>query len=133
MESYSEDIIDVEEDGDPQDLAPWYEQFLKMSPGMKASITKKAIVNVKKQKPETYEFIKKFRCKLVGITPRVEYALLNKDPMTYVHSYSMPTLLYWCPRGKFHFSVNVNLDYNDTILNKVAGNRKDKSIKGFTG
>lgn len=133
MSEYQSDFIEIEEDGDPQDLPPWYEQFLKLSPRQRDEVVKDAVKKIRLEKPETYEFIKKFRCELVGVSPRVEYGLLNKDNTTYIHPYSMPTLLYWCPRGGFHFSVNVNLRYNDTILNKVAGNRRDKSIKGFTG
>lgn len=133
-----EDVIEFDEDADPTEIAPWYEQFLNLPEKQRIEVVNKAMKLLEQSNPDTYRFIKKFRCKLVGITPRVEYALVKKSDggdtdVSYVHSYSMPTLLFWCDEGKFHFSVNPNLDYNDTVLNRVKGNRRDREIKGFTG
>lgn len=133
----NDDVIEFDEEADPTKLAPWYDQLLKLDEKSRAAVASKAMKLIQNSKPETYKFIKKFGCKLVGITPRVEYALLKEGEVgdmdvTYVHSYSMPTLLFWCDEGKFHFSVNANLDYNDTVLNRVRGNVRDRSIKGFT-
>lgn len=132
----SDDMIEFDEDADPSELAPWYKQFMKLDEKKRRHIAESALLQVKVAKPEMYQFIKKFGCKLVGITPRIEYACLNKGDgdldVTYIHSFSMATLLFWCDAGKFGFFVNANLDYDDTVLNRVKGNKKDRSIKGFT-
>lgn len=130
------DTVDVDLDSDPTEMAPWYEQFLKLSEKKREEICKTALKRIQESKPETYQFIKKYGCELVGICPSISYCLLDKSQgdtdVTYIHSFSMPTLLYWCSEGQFGFFVNANLDYNDTVLNRVKGNQVDKSIKGFT-
>lgn len=129
--------IFVSESKDPSDLPLWYEQFLKLEPSERKAVAKTAFRRVQEKKPETAAFIKNFDCELVGISPRVEYGLLtgNKGELgaTWLHAFSMPTLLYWCAKGGFTFMVNVNLKYNDTILNDIEGNSKDRGIRGFTG
>jgi hypothetical protein len=129
--------ISLDNESDPAELPPWYEQFLKLDEKARKSVMMSALNLLKEAKPETYNFVKKFRCELAGISPRVEYAVMRDNDgdmnVTYVHAYSMPTLLFWCPEGEFHFSVNANLKYNDTVLNKVEGNKIDRNIRGFTG
>lgn len=134
LEKLLEDVKMSE--GDPSDFPSWYKQFLELSDSKRKQIADTALKRVKEAKPEAYEFIKKFRCELVGISPSLMYALVSsKDgdaSVTWVHGFSMPTLLYWCRQGGFAFLVNANLDYNDTVLNRVEGNKVDRAIKGFT-
>lgn len=115
---------------------PWYKQFLDLDEKERAEILKIAMKRIEQKKPDTYKFIKQFRCKLIGISPRTEYSLVSEKDgevnVTFVHAYSMPTLLFWCPQGEFHFSVNANMKYNDTVLNKIKGNKIDKNIRGLT-
>ena len=125
--------IDYHEESDPQVFALWYKQFLGLPEKTKKEIIEKALIRIQDTKPDTYQFIKKFKCELVGVSPRLEYSMPKSQDgdVTWIHSFSMPTLLYWCPEGGFAFMVNANLDYNDTVLNRQKGNRKE-GIKGFT-
>ena len=128
--------IEMDHNADPAEIPPWYDQMLKLDSRQREQIRRIALERIKQSKPETYEFIKKFSCELVGFSPRVEYTLLKDSDgeidVTWVHAYSMPTLVYWCEDGGFHFSVNANLKYNDTVLNAVDGNKIDRQIRGFT-
>jgi hypothetical protein len=130
--------IEIDEDADPGEYAPWYKQFMQLPEEERRKIASKALKKIAETKPETHDFIRKFKCELVGICPRLEYCMVKSDgnadmDVTYVHGFSLPTLLYWCPSGKFAFLVNVNLEYNDTVLNNIRGNNIDRSIRGFTG
>jgi len=120
----------------PNSVAPWYDQFTKLSDGKRSLIAKTALRNLEEAKPEVADFIHKYKCELVGLQPRVEYALFDSragdTDVSWVHSFSMPTLLYWSKKLKLGFFVNANLEYNDTVLNKVKGNKK-QSLQGFTG
>ena len=136
----SKEIVEVDYSLDGlsnvSEYPPWYKQFLNLDEADRQEIYKIAMKRIEKEKPDTYKFIKKFRCKLIGISPRAEYSIVGEKEgevnVTFVHAYSMPTLLFWCPAGEFHFSVNANLKYNDTVLNKIKGNKIDKNIRGLT-
>lgn len=133
-----DETLDVDvESSDPRGVAPWYAQLLKLDARKRKAVVDTALKRIKESKPEAFEFIRKFDCELVGITPGVEYTLVSDAQgeleVTFVHPYSMPTLLYWCKQGGFGFFVNANLEYNDTVLNRIAGNKVDKGIRGFTG
>lgn len=132
-----DNTIELDESADPSELAPWYKQVLQLPEKKRLEISEIALRRVKEAKPEAYNFIKKFNCHLVGLCPSIDYTLLKKSDgdldVTFIHAFSMPTLLYWCADGGFGFFVNANLDYNDTVLNRVSGNKRDDSIKGFTG
>jgi len=124
-----------ETDHGPDEYAPWYQQFMKLSDGKKALMGKMALQNLIEAKPDLADFIHKYKCEIVGLQPRIEYALFDKregeTDVTWVHSFSMPTLLYWSKTLEIGFFVNANLKYNDTVLNTVNGNRK-QSLRGFT-
>lgn len=128
-------LIDFDDSRDPHEFPPWYTQFLKLPEKKRLEMVNRALEKVKAEKPETYSFIDKFSCELVGVTPRIEYALCKSSEgdldVTWVHGYALVTLLYWCADGGFGFFVNANLEFNDTVLNKVKGNEKQK-LKGFT-
>ena len=134
---FSEDemVIDTKESADPTEFPLWYQQFMKLDEKKRKEITKTALERIKQSKPDAYYFITRFKCKLVGVTPQIAYALDSSKEgdteVTWIHGYSMPTLLYWCPAGRFGFFVNANLDYDETVLNSVKGNKK-QGIKGFT-
>lgn len=119
----------------PEDYPLWYDQFAKLPEKAKKDIAHTALKRIASTKPEMADFIRKMRCELVGLCPRIEYILADEregeTDVTWVHGFSIPTLLYWCKEGKFGFFVNANLDYNDTVLNKVNGNKR-QSLKGFT-
>lgn len=128
--------VEVDENADPSDYPLWYKQYLKLDESQRKEIHKIALKRLKEAKPDAFKFVQKFGCKLVGITPRTEYSLVSEKDgevnVTYVHKYAMPTLLFWCPQGEFHFSINANLKYNDTVLNEVKGNKVDREIRGLT-
>jgi len=130
-------MIEVDETRDPNEWPLWYDQYSKLDESKKKAMAKRALEQIKEAKPETYNFIQKFKCEIVGVSPRVEYALSNSNEgdtnVTWVHSFSMPTLLFWCPAGAFGFFVNPILDFNDTVLNKIDGNPKQRGLRGFTG
>lgn len=121
---------------DPAHFAPWYRQLMQLDEKRRKEIAQEALKRIRASKPDTYRFIVDMKCKLVGICPAVEYTLLTKDEgdldVTFSHAFGIPTLVYWVPRGKFAILVNANLEYNDTVLNKIKGNKKE-SIRGFTG
>lgn len=130
-------VIDHVDNEDPHEVALWYDQALKLDDKKRLAQVRMAMRQIKQSKPDTYEFIQKFNCKIVGIIPRVEYALTGQDGkqdlnVTWIHSFSQPTLLFWCEKGGFGFFVNAVLDYDNTILNNIKGNPKN-SLKGFTG
>ena len=122
--------------GDPHELAPWFEQLLKLDERKRRALKDKALELIQKSKPEAYDFIRKFKCELVGFCPRVEYTMvedrMNDIDITWIHPFSIPTLLYWCKQGQFGFFVNANLSYNESVLERVPGN-KVEDLKGFTG
>lgn len=131
------EVMDLDQDNfEPGTFAPWYSQLMKFDRKKRKQIVETALKRLRDSRPETYAFIKQSRCRLVGLCPAIDYTLISKDQgeidVTFSHAFSMPTLLYWHPRGKFAFIVNANLEYDDTVLNKVRGN-KVESIKGFTG
>lgn len=132
------DHVEVDLDSSsPPEVVLWYQQLLKLGEKKRREIAEKALERIKASKPDAHEFIRKFGCELVGICPQIDYTLIfEKDgelDVTFQHPFSMPTLLYWCESGGFGFFINANLAYNDTVLNKVAGNKVDKGIRGFTG
>ncbi len=132
-----DDVIDVDENADPAEFPPWYQQLMKLSNDKRREIIGKALKRIQAVKPETMKFIKDGKCRLVGIAPAVEYTLADKKDgeidVTFVHGFSIPTLVFWHPQGKFAFMVNANLEYDDTVLNKIPGNNVDREIHGFTG
>lgn len=130
-------IVDHIENEDPHEIALWFDQALKLDSPKRIKMVRSAMNKIKQNKPDTYEFIRKFECTLVGIMPRVEYALSGQEGkddlnVTWIHSFSQPTLVFWCEKGGFGFFVNSVLGYDDSILNKIKGNPKT-SLKGFTG
>lgn len=131
------ELIEIPSDEfNPTQFAPWYQQLMNLDEKSRRQIVAVALKRIQDVRPETYRFIKKFGCKLVGITPSLEYTLTKAHEgeldITFSHAFSMPTLLFWCPAGKFFIQVNANLEYNDTVLNKIKGNKK-QSIRGATG
>lgn len=129
--------VNHKDNEDPLKTALWFDQALKLDDVNRLKIIRVAMTRIRKAKPETYEFIKSFNCKLVGIIPRVEYSLTGKEgkrdlEYTWIHSFSQPTLLFWCEKGGFGFFVNSVLDYDNSILNNIKGNTK-ADLKGFTG
>ena len=121
----------------PLNQSLWFKQFLLLSEEKRRKIKDKVLSSLKEYKPNTYKFILKFKCELVGLCPKIEYALLNSNEgeinCTWIHHFSGPTMLFWCDEGEFGFFVNPNLSYNDSILNKIEGNKQDSLIRGFTG
>jgi hypothetical protein len=133
----SADTIEVNFNTNPNRYPDWHWQLLSLPEKNRQKIISRIMNNLKEAKPDCYEFIKKFSCQVVGIQPRVEYVLGDESNggdmnVTYVHTFSMPTILFWCPEGGFGFFVNPNLMYDDSVINHTANNPK-KLIKGFTG
>lgn len=128
------DVIEVHHDTDPEALPLWYEQFLGLPDATRKRLADLSLKQIKESKPAAYEFIKTFKCELVGITPNIAYALCSSKEgdtsVSWIHAFSMPTLLYWSADGEFGFFINANLKFNDTVLNKL--NDKEH-VRGFTG
>ena len=118
------------------ELPSWYQQFLELDTKDRKKLVSKVLALIQKSNPEGYNFIKNSGAELVGISPRLEYALIegasDDTDITWLHAFSMPTCLFWCEKGKFAFFINPNLRHNQTVLDKVSGNPKS-SLKGFTG
>ena len=133
----TDDFIEINENADPTEFPLWYKQLMQLDEKRRKEIVVKALERIKEAKPATYKFIKENKCKVVGLSPAIEYALIDKAEgnldVTWIHGFSLPTLLLWHPAGEFGFFVNANLKYNDTVLNKIKGNKVDKNIRGFTG
>lgn len=136
-EIIEDEVIEIDEDMNPAELPSWYKQFIDLPEDVRKKVIRKAWDYLKEAKPDTYEFLKAQRCRMVGVIPQVAYALCKEDEgdidVTYIHSFSIPTLLFWHPAGEFAIMVNANLKYDDTVLNKIRGNKRDKDIRGFTG
>lgn len=137
VEFDEDDIIEIDEDVSPSELPSWYKQFIDLPEKTRKLIVSRAWDHLNETKPDTYEFLKGQRCKLVGVAPSVAYALCKEKDgdidVTFIHSFSIPTLLFWHPAGEFAILVSANLKYDDSVLNKIRGNRHDKDIRGFTG
>lgn len=127
--------VDYIDNRDPSEFPPWYVQFIKLSDDKKKAIVDRAMAQIKEAKPDLYSFIRKFKCQLVGVQPNLQYALTSardgNTEVTWVHAFSLPTLQFFCPEGKFGLFVNANLDFNDTVLNHIEGNRSQK-VRGWT-
>jgi hypothetical protein len=128
--------VDVPDTDDDIEVLPlWYKQFMSLDSKQRILKIDKVLKAVKKYKPELFDFLRAFKCQLVGVIPRVAYALPDEaygdSKATFVHKFQDVTLLYWCPRGKFTFEVSPTMDYNDTVLNHIKGNKK-VSIAGLT-
>jgi hypothetical protein len=95
---------------------PWYNQLIRMDEKTRLKAAESALEKIKKAKPDTYEFLKKFDMELVGFMPNVAYTMPDDSEdalnVTYVHDFSQSTLLYWCKKGGFGIFVNASLDYN---------------------
>jgi hypothetical protein len=95
---------------------PWYEQVMRLEPSKRDEVSAKALEKIKEAKPEAFNFIQKFGCKLVGFIPNVAYTMPNdqeqNSDVTFIHDFSQTTLLYWCSDGGFAFFVNASLKYN---------------------
>jgi hypothetical protein len=125
-----------EEITDLESMPLWYQQIVQMDEDKRLERVKKAMALIKENKPETFEFIKKFKCELVGFIPRIEYSMAEGAwsdlEVTWRHPFGIDTLLLWCPAGEFVFAVNANLMYNETKLNKIKGNNIPP-LRGLTG
>ena len=103
---------------------PWYNQLIQMDEKARVRAVEVAMAKLKKSKPETYEFIKKEKCELVGFVPNIEDTLPNNEEnaldVTYLHDFSQYTMLFWCPAGGFGFFVNASLEYNARGLRGFA-------------
>lgn len=128
--------IEIDESADPSKLPPWYVQMIELEDDVRSVMQARALSWIKETKPKAHDFIKKFDCEFVGFIPQISYTLPTSDEgesdVTWIHSFSIPTLLFWCRDGGFGFFINANLDYDDTVLNKIKGNIKQK-LRGFTG
>lgn len=121
---------------DPREYPLWYKQLFSLDSKKRKQIVATLLESIKKEKPEAYKFIKSTGCKLVGVQPRIEYAIMDSSEgdtsCTWIHGFSMSTLLFWCDEGGFGLFINPILHYDDTVLNKISGNKK-QNIRGFTG
>ena len=130
--------IDVYTPGDPMELPAWYEQYLELDSSGKKAVLSNALRMLKKGNPDTYEVLMKEGWKLVGLTPHIAYAAdprresREDQSTTWVHGFTIPTLVFWHDDFSAGLFVNANLRYNDSVLNHLPGNSRE-SIKGFTG
>jgi hypothetical protein len=133
---FGEVIVDTDDAHGVTDYAPWYKQLTKLDDQKRKEIIQKTLLQIKESNSDMYKFIKNNSCELVGICPEISYVLCDTKEgdtkVTFVHGFSMPTLLFWCERAKFAFFINPVLEYNDTVLNKQRGNKPEK-LQGFTG
>lgn len=120
----------------PKEYPLWYKQLFSLDEKKRKQTVSKIMDTIKESKPEAYEFIKRMNCKLVGVQPKIEYSLVSSNEgelnCTWIHGFSMVTLLFWCEEGQFGFFINPILNYDDSVLNSIDGNKR-QFIKGFTG
>jgi len=94
----------------------WYKQLFKLPESKRIEIQKKALELIKEGKPDAYEFITKFKCKVMGFAPNLTYTKPDNSEgyldVNFVHPFSQPTLLFWCENGGFAFYINVSLGVN---------------------
>lgn len=99
-----------------ENLPPWYVQLMKMDESKRQRAAQTALEQVREAKPEAYQFIKNFNCKLIGLIPNVAYTMPDNSEdaldVTYVHDFSKYTLLFWCEQGGFALFINSTLAYN---------------------
>lgn len=99
-----------------ENFPPWYVQLLKLDEPKRKRAVEMALAHVKEAKPDAYEFIKKFDCKLIGFIPNVVYSMPDDSEdsldVTFVHDFSKYTLLYWCEQGEFALFINSTLAFN---------------------
>lgn len=97
----------------------WYKQLFKMDESKRIAAAKVALELIKKSKPDTYEFILKFGCKLIGFMPNVVYTMPDDSKgfleINFVHKFSQYTLVYWCESGGFAMFVNASLKFDDNM------------------
>lgn len=97
----------------------WYKQLFDMPEEKRKRAEESALERIKRSKPETYEFIRNFKCKLVGFIPNVTYTAVDSSRVdtkfNFVHDFSQTTLLYWCEQGGFSFFVNSSLQFTDDM------------------
>lgn len=121
---------------DPTEYPLWYKQLFSLDGITRKRIVKSVLSQVKDASPETFKFLEEQDAKLVGVIPRVEYSLMDSKEgelgITWVHGFSQYTFLFWCEYLKIAVITNPVLEYDDSVLNKIEGNKK-QNIKGFTG
>jgi hypothetical protein len=109
----------VEEKVSCADQPLWYKQMFKVDESKRVAMQKAAITLIKQSKPEAYEFISKFKCKLVGFMPNVVYTMPDDSKgalqVNFVHKFSQYTLVYWCEQGGFAFFINASLKFDDEM------------------
>jgi hypothetical protein len=113
----------IDENISCENTPPWYDQLIKLDEAKRKQAYEQAMKRILQAKPDTYEFINKMRCELIGFMPNVSYTMPNDNEnsldVTYIHDFSQYTPLFWCKQGGFAFFVNASLKYND-------------GVKGFT-
>ena len=122
---------------DPNSFSPWYDQLLKLDNEKdRVRIYNWTMKQLEKQKPEAARFIRDNNCILVGFMPKVEYTLIKESDgelrAMWSHDFSIATPLFWSKKKKCGIFTNALLDFNDTVLNKIRGNPKQR-LHGFTG
>ena len=97
----------------------WYKQLFKFDASKREAAHEFALKKIKEAKPEAYDFIQKFGCKLVGFMPNVVYTCPDDSrgimDYNFVHDFSQYTLLYWCENGGFGFFINASLKFDDEM------------------
>lgn len=108
-----------------ENFPPWYTQLLKMDESKRKKAVEMALSHVKEAKPDAYEFIKNYNCKLIGFIPNVMYSMPDdsEDSLsaTFVHDFSKYTLLYWCEEGQFALFINSTIAFNKDGLRGLIG------------
>ena len=98
----------------------------------------KGILNFKKGKPsqEANEFIDglKKNGQFIGFATNVSYVMEdspNDEELNalWVHPFSEPTLLYKLKGLPVLIVTNPNIEYNDSVLNKIDNNNFNKELK----
>lgn len=114
----------------------WYIQQENFDSDKLKQNYEKAFTLINNSKRDTAAFIRTYRPDFLGFVPRIEYTMVTDDltdvNTVWIHPFSLPTLLFWSHQGGFAFFVNANLDHNESVLAKVAGNRLNP-LRGFTG
>jgi hypothetical protein len=127
---------------DSRQYLDWFDDMQNIDKQGRIKARDKIVASIESKNPALYSQIKENKLKLIGFTPRIDFAPIESKAVSNKRCFTIPTLLYWDKINKclviFNMEIyepiiltNPVLRYDDTILNEING--KKESIKGITG
>lgn len=119
----------------------WFENLIENAPAEDRQkivhlVMKNLYDSKTKADQELYEEIQAGKYKLIGICPRISYALVegNKEDLDaeWLHPFGVFTLLFKHGSSGHLIIVNPALRLDDSVINQTSGNKK-YGVRGITG